>query len=1024
MSSNPRIYQRSITQSTRAKTAPALALYLDSGYDPAKYRVFVDHTSGKLGIYNVDNIASDRLFITLQGKTIKRVVSEIEEADYKVSAVVLQDTGNIAATDWVRVGGDPDEGGTGVAFSSFPDLSNDGAAIIRLYGHGVHYQEETRIRLMAPYPGDSLVPWYARVQSGVVSKEENGIIYTFSIPEYDSQTWSLKYGKPYMDVYGERAELLSEKVIKLRKAPIFYEKNNIKIEIDKKAFNSAKIEDVDRWNGYIYSKERLPSNGEIAITYSYQERSFIYKDLNLNASAEQNLSLLGSTVLFYLVPWKSTDGVERRKCVRHVLGSTVQDAIGAIPDYGFPILLLGAIYVRETNVQKDISLIDTRSRGGGLYEEDVAAEVAANMDLSFLWDVGVWDGVPIPGSSAIVMSVPDSRYAIFNPKDIKSRASKFLSAGVLPIMDRINNDDPKAVGETQSISLFNNGDFSKGSDYWMGITPSVPLNFTGVTTGDIPSFNISGNYLKLSPGENVVQRYLKTSAPAVITYEVQSSSDGINYSSWNEERIVDDRVTSGFMLGGTLKLSSDYEYRNYRNVKVHAAYTPSYDAQSDIYDEIIKEVNVIKDLSNSGRIVTKITNLNKNTREAVTWGPSPTDAQVAMINLWPDPNVTGYLIDLGDAILDGLFTDSNGVTFPSLYSTQSGWYKQPDVWYDWTNSVTYLSRLYAKSQDTKYFTGAKSIVDGMNTINPYEADLTNVLIGLADVYTIPSEFRWDGTEFETRSLTLTSGNGAYGEVDLSMIDTDKFLNGARAYIEYDQNGTNAFRAIVSAISSASQFAAPVYGGNFSGTWAYQGNYFSGHSYYSFDHLGKTAGHNLKLASEIYLKGDTAAIPIITTDLLPAIEDMSNTLLPTLTGAAAKGGYLPAETTELVSAMANMVLATDSLALPVRSLVKGMIDDIGLLEEVSSFQQRKTYINRKPPAKLLEMFGSILDRPFVRAKIPESRALAEMIFRHNKYLYADPAGRGYAEVTTNPGLSGGYENTNLKGLIELYTKWST
>ena len=753
--------------------SPVMAIFLKEGYSPENFEIYLE--SGVLGLTITGTSFSTT--ISLGGKTPKEISAELAEKNYPIEIKALVDSLQIQSSEYQPIA----SSGTPTTYSAYTDKSVEGAVIVRAYRHNIHYLEDTRISLQVPYYTSSYQAWYPRIQTGTINVVYKGKRYIFSVPEFEEQAWDLKYGKPYVRVYGEPARLITDQKIRISRTPVYWNGSNIKINVDNQSFNPSYIEDVDRWNGFIYMNKKLPTNNTIAIDYSYKERFYVYKGVDLNPTFSHNPILLGKVVLFYLIPWKSDLGIFHSKTVKHSVGSTVSDARNKIPDYGFPILVLGAIHVNNKTSIDDIAILDTRTLGGGLYPEDKEILVQAYPELNYLFDVSVYDGMPYPGNSTIIASMPEDYLKRFETKELERRLSINLSAGILPVYDYYKEEYDYT--QVDNVSLFKNGDFSDRK-HWSNNSPKLISNYFKITDEDFVSVNVSGNVLTLEPNETKSQYYLKTSAKAPISYYERYSSDGVEYGSWEKKSFIDSRTTEGFLLKGRLDLSAGKQYKQVKDVKIESAFTNTYSFTGDLYSSIKESFNALSGASDlSGRIT-----------GSSPW-EGPTEGQIALLEMWPDPSFTGYLTKVGDSIVDSLSADSSGLSMPRLYSPESGYYLDSE-WHDWTNSVEYLSKLYDLTNNEDYFTAAESIVNSINTLNPYESNFFNYTFTTSGFYFIPNQYRYLNSYYQAKAFTLSYTGIKYSEIYPGATDVETLLDGAEAYSFFNSNSQNGFRAVM------------------------------------------------------------------------------------------------------------------------------------------------------------------------------------------------------------------------------------
>jgi len=316
------------------------------------------------------------------------------------------------------------------------DVTPDGGWVVRTERHVVQYKEETRIRLLPPYPDSRDLPWYPRINIGQFSSDHFGVKHVFGVPEYRKQVWSRRYGYPYMDVLGEEPELISERKLKVARHPILWSGRNMTIRIQDQPAPASIIEDVDENNGFLYLNTSIQDTNGVSVDYTYKEEGYIYKDVNMNPSVDHNPYVVGHFVLFYVIPEKSQPtGISRSRTVHHKISQTLLGAIYSLPRGDHPVTLLGALQVRQTNSVDDLSINDARARGGGVKDDRWEDALSANKLVHSVADLGRMDGLPYPGSSVLVYKLPESLKDTLSVEEIRQRASKHLAMGVTPIVE-------------------------------------------------------------------------------------------------------------------------------------------------------------------------------------------------------------------------------------------------------------------------------------------------------------------------------------------------------------------------------------------------------------------------------------------------------------------------------------------------------------------------------------------------------------------------------------------------------------
>jgi len=324
----------------------------------------------------------------------------------------------------------------GELFLQAGDLTPQGGVVVRFLGFNYKALERTRIRMLKPYPDGSQSSWWVRINRGTFKTTIGGTEYLFGVPEYVSQPWSPRYGRPYMDLGNVPCEVLNRRMIRLPRGPVAYGKGGIELEVNNQVMPTSSIEDVDENNKLIYLSVDIDIGARARATYTYCENSYLYKDLDVNPSLQRSPDVLDRFVLFYLVPQQSSLGTVRTKTVRHVVSDTIEGGISLLPNDGTPTVLLGAIRTRQVESADEVSVEDARQRGGGLKEGVKARETLKESD--FYTDIGNWDGKPYPGNAVAVFHVPRGRLEIFSDSKVREIAERHIALGTLSLVEYVD----------------------------------------------------------------------------------------------------------------------------------------------------------------------------------------------------------------------------------------------------------------------------------------------------------------------------------------------------------------------------------------------------------------------------------------------------------------------------------------------------------------------------------------------------------------------------------------------------------
>ncbi len=613
---NIEFVRQTILQIT-GRPQPAIALFPLNSSDTKLY-IQIAPNASVLAIRYVAATTTNRS-ITFVGKSVESVVQEINQSTLPIRAVVLNNVEVLAQGDFIDTNSNYLEIPYGLTVHD--RIPNKGI-VLRSKKVSVKQKDRSNIKLLSPYFDDPSLPWYPRIKNGSFSQKYNNKIYHFSIPEFDTQPWSLTYGKPFKDLKGVEPIVVDEGVYQLPRFPVYWRGENLAVYSDSIPVSSSVINDIDINNGLLYLKSNTPLADGFTVDYTYLETSYIYKDVNINGHFSQNPSILEKFVVLYLLPVEGSSG-PNKKSVYHVIGDSIEQAIDSIvvSDPTIPIAILGAYSIQPTVASDKVSILDTRSRGGGLIESKGPTSPIHNIDNPLIsngieieslypeayrfYDIGNWDGEAYPGAAAVHIDLPIELEEILPIADIKKKASKFLAAGVYPLVDFSFRELPCVTGYSSQVSSVANEDLSY---FHSGSGGSLPLHSTLATThrgaGWLPepltyptSVHDSGAWSSFNPSipvtttegltilsigtsTGVVIPYLKgTPISAIgweertVEYNTGSLDNPVVYSRWTPKRIVDNRYCpSGELIKGYFYIQPDRIPKEIKNIEFHCPY--------------------------------------------------------------------------------------------------------------------------------------------------------------------------------------------------------------------------------------------------------------------------------------------------------------------------------------------------------------------------------------------------------------------------------------------------------------------
>lgn len=646
--------------------------------------------------------------VSFVGKSLSQVVTEINSLGFPLRAVALCEIDILQQGDFISLG--PNYIELPGSFSLYDRFSNN-SVLLRTKKFFVKHNSVSKIKLLTPYFEDSILPWYPRITNGSFTEVYDDKIYHYYIAEFDDQTWSPIYGKPFKTLFSVVPTKLDSGVYKLPRSPIYWDGSNITIFNEDIPLSSSIIQDVDVNNGIIYLNLNNDFSENIKVNYTYLEKSFVYDKVNLNAHFSQNPALLDTYVVIYIVPIEGTSPGQKRT-VFHSIGNSIKEAIDSIivENRNVPYTIIGAYSIQQVYSSDKVQLFDTRTLGGGLRLANGPVspvhylEKALNQDLVELediypqtasfWDIGNYDGEAYPGAAAVSVDFPFTLKEKISEQEIKLKTQKFIAAGVYPHISFSNRDLPAVSGLSSQVSCAINLDFKdkiepSGSTKIYESIPEEVLgngwieektyNTDSVIVGSDSEFNYSLDVRETNSQNSIVvdfpikQSYLKSSPFAGISWKertvILNQGDTVNpvqQSMWEEKTMYDyKQVDYGQLNKNEFILDPEGSIKEYKDIRIHCPYHYTGDLHTTISNTIYEIVDKISNLKDN--------DFNKKYRYTDIETLEVTKEQDYLFNTLSDE----YLFDLCKTSLSGQHTTlaknvadnllENGLTTSGLY---------------------------------------------------------------------------------------------------------------------------------------------------------------------------------------------------------------------------------------------------------------------------------------------------------------------------------------------------------------------
>jgi hypothetical protein len=676
------------------RPAPGLALYPLNGTGTS-LSVEIISNATVIALRYVST-ATTVVSVSFVGKSTETVAAEINASGLPIRAVVISNTESHSQGDFISTG----SGYVSIpqGFGTYDRIVSNGV-LLRVKKVVTRHTSASSIFLLPPYSESPGLPWYPRINNGSFTQKYKNKLYHFYISEYDKQTWSPRYGKPFKEVRGVQPALLDKDTYQLPKFPVYWNGQNITIYNKDLAIPNGVISDIDIHNGIIYLKPELNITQEFTIDYTYLENSYVYKEININGHFSNNPLVLEKFVVIYMIPVEGA-GMYNKRTVFHAIGDTIPEAIASISveDPDLPIAVIGAYAVHPVAASDTISLLDTRVKGGGL--KDVTGPTSPVHILPYsvessetpiedvyqesyrFWDIGHIDGEPYPGAAAVAIDLPEELKDILPISDIQKRATKFLAAGVYPSFRFTDRASPAVTGLSSQLSCTYNENlsdiFEKSSTYTnTGVIASVPSTASGagwfLDTPSLPrSVFVNSGWYTFNPGPTVLKdsdgyllevntstgvtlSYLKSTPNTevrweerTVAYNTASLDNPIEYSQWVSKKYLDTKeCATGHLIKNHLYFAPDNQTKQYRKIKVYSPYHHTnleavlYSGISDIIDTTLTLLNSNNELVSGYTTVGDLSAIEQHADYVLT-----PDEFLNLYNLEYTPLESEYLEDL------------------------------------------------------------------------------------------------------------------------------------------------------------------------------------------------------------------------------------------------------------------------------------------------------------------------------------------------------------------------------------------
>lgn len=303
----------------------------------------------------------------------------------------------------------------------------------------IRFTEPTGYLAVKPYNTQPNTPWYVRIRFSL----------TPLAPEWATQVFLPQ--RPYMLATWVPGVVLDTNLIEFERKQIFFDPSHlpdilvydkdlvVKYALDGglpgspprrgTLFNWKRglIVSVDAYKARIQLAVNIDPTDIVYAFYSYKEPDVIYRGLDLNPYT--NPTIRDRVVEFYY----KDNGSDPFHFLYHQVIDTESGPIPGATNDPNPATgtnnIFATLAVGAGISTKNFVITDVRKRGGGLSAEWQDIPQAVNF-----WDLGFWDGRPLPIGGALAVYVPSSVLNIMSKADVDGKVRASLPVGVLPVI--------------------------------------------------------------------------------------------------------------------------------------------------------------------------------------------------------------------------------------------------------------------------------------------------------------------------------------------------------------------------------------------------------------------------------------------------------------------------------------------------------------------------------------------------------------------------------------------------------------
>jgi hypothetical protein len=269
----------------------------------------------------------------------------------------------------------------------------------------------------------------------------------YGLPESASGPWSSIYGRPYTDVIEETPIILDDNIIQVRQFPILSVQEPtatpsladpwvpvLKVEVRQSltapwvTLTWPEITDYNLTQGRITLRDNLPSNDArlVRVTYTSATRIYNFKHdgvnkINLNPYISVKPEWQNVPLYVYIVPEYVTDSENNtipNTTKTRTLNITTETSIfnPTQANYDPLAVMLGVVYITTAFDINELSILDTRRRGGGattaLTDDEVVSELPEGDSF---WDIIPPTATSYQKGGYVLIRLPKEIVSKFDP---------------------------------------------------------------------------------------------------------------------------------------------------------------------------------------------------------------------------------------------------------------------------------------------------------------------------------------------------------------------------------------------------------------------------------------------------------------------------------------------------------------------------------------------------------------------------------------------------------------------------------